>query len=430
MKYLFNMKITKLTIHNFLKLKDVEVDPSKVNVIVGKNKQGKTSILKAIQVAFTGKADEGMIHDSESKAEITVDLDEYKIERGITRKGNYLTVANKDGWQVPAPQKFLDGLIGQFSFNPIEFFNLKSADKKKYLLQAIDIKLTAEKLNTLLGEKVDVDLDRHGLEVIADLHKHYYSQRTTQNATVSKLEKTYDSLFEKLPKDFDRSQTGAILAAEIDSLRKVITGNEVNKVEKTKLLDAKASLLDTKNELLKKLKEIDASIESVDKKIEDFPEITDTSELEKQLAVLESKRELITIAKQCDETMAELTTARADQKKTDELVKKLSKEIPEQLIKEANLPVEGLKVEEDSVTLNGVDIEQLSASEQLQFALQVVRKLNGEFKIVCIDGVEILDKETFEWFLNEIEKDEFQYFITRVDGEKGLFVEDGKINIK
>jgi len=424
------MKITKLTIHNFLKLKDVEVNPEKVNVIVGKNKQGKTSILKAIQVAFTGKADEKMIHDNEDKAEITIDMDDYRIERKITRKGNYLSVIKNDGWQTPAPQKFLDGLIGQFSFNPVEFFNLKSSDKKKYLLQAIDIKLTPEKLNSLLGEKVDVDLNRHGLEVISELYRNYYSQRTQLNAVVSKKEKTVAELSEKLPKDFDNKETGTTLAIGIDNLRKAITSNEVNKVEKTKLLDKKSGLLDEKNRLLIKLKEIDTFIEENDKKIVAFPIISDTTELEKQLATLESKRELFTITKQIFETASELNKDRDEQNRVDNIVKKLGKEIPDQLIKEANLPVEGLKVEENSVSLNGVDIEQLSASEQLSFALQVVRKLNGEFKIINIDGVEILDKETFTWFLNEIEKDDFQYFITRVDGDKGLFVEDGKVSKK
>ena len=66
------MKITRLTIHNFLKLKDIDFNPSKTNVIVGKNKQGKTSILKALRTAFTGDADSTSIRIGEGKAEITV----------------------------------------------------------------------------------------------------------------------------------------------------------------------------------------------------------------------------------------------------------------------------------------------------------------------------------------------------------------------
>jgi len=420
------MKIIKLTIHNFLKLKDVEVDPSKVNVIVGKNKQGKTSILKAIQAAFTGKVDETSIHDSETKAEITVDMDEFKIERTITGKGNYLTVSNKDGWQVPAPQKFLDGMIGKFSFNPVEFFNLKSSEKKEYLLKAIDIKLTPEKLEAIIGEKVDMDLDRHGLEVIAELYKHYYQKRAESNKIVSMKEKTVKELSSKIPEDFNRGKTGAILISEIDTLRRAVTANENNKIVVVNLNRNIKESSDRISNLEKELANEKAKLKGFSDQLVSI-KIEDTTAIEEQMIAAEEEREIIQLIKQVDQSSAELSEEIKIQEKLEAIVTKLSKEVPDQLIKEADLPVEGLKVEENSVSLNGVDIENLSASEQLNFALQIVRKLNGKFKIICIDGVEILDKETFEWFVSEIEKDDYQYFITRVDGDKGWIVENGEV---
>ena len=140
------MKIVRLTIHNFLKLKDIEMNPSQTNVIVGKNKQGKTSILKAIRAAFTGDADSTSIRVGESKAEITVELDELTVKRTLTEKGNYLDISNKEGMKMPAPQKYLDGILGTFSFNPIEFFEKKPVDRKKYLLNAIKLNITQDEL--------------------------------------------------------------------------------------------------------------------------------------------------------------------------------------------------------------------------------------------------------------------------------------------
>ena len=161
------MKIVKLTIHNFLRLKDIEMNPSKTNVIVGKNKQGKTSILKAIRTAFTGDADSTSIRIGEGKAEITVELDELNIKRTITSKGNYLDISNKEGMKMPAPQKYLDGILGVFSFNPIEFFEKKLADRKKYLLNAIKLTISQDELATYTGEKLaGLDYDAHALEVV------------------------------------------------------------------------------------------------------------------------------------------------------------------------------------------------------------------------------------------------------------------------
>ena len=70
------MKIVKLTIHDFLKLKDVEMNPSKTNIIVGKNKQGKTSILKAIKACLLGDADATSIRIGGDKSEILIDMEQ------------------------------------------------------------------------------------------------------------------------------------------------------------------------------------------------------------------------------------------------------------------------------------------------------------------------------------------------------------------
>ena len=158
------MKITRLTIHNFLKLKDIDFNPSKTSIIVGKNKQGKTSILKAIRAAFTGDADATNIRIGEGKAEITVELDDLTIKRSITGKGNYLDISNKEGMKMPAPQRYLDGILGTFSFNPIEFFEKKSSERKKYLLNAIKLTISQDELVKYTGEKLTgLDYNVHAL---------------------------------------------------------------------------------------------------------------------------------------------------------------------------------------------------------------------------------------------------------------------------
>ena len=83
----------------------------------------------------------------------------------------------------------------------------------------------------------------------------------------------------------------------------------------------------------------------------------------------------------------------------------------------------------DDILINGVSIDNLSSSEQLKFGLQIVRALNGDFKVICVDGIESLDAESFEFFLKEIEDDSYQYFVTRVDGahNHSIVIEDGEI---
>ena len=202
------MKIVKLTISNFLKLTDVEMNPSQTNVIVGKNKQGKTSILKAIRTAFTGDADSTSIRIGEGKAEITVEMDDLTIKRTITGKGNYLDISNKEGFKMPAPQRYLDGILGTFSFNPIAFFDLKSGDRKKYLLNAIKLTITQDELATYTGEKLSgLDYDAHALEVVEQARKWYYEKRTVANAEVSKKEKALQDLTASIPEGLTRRRS-------------------------------------------------------------------------------------------------------------------------------------------------------------------------------------------------------------------------------
>lgn len=430
------MKIVKLHISNFLKLRDVEMNPSKTNVIVGKNKQGKTSIVKAIEAAFDGKLDPSAIRIGEDKAEITVELDEMTIRRTLTGKGAYLDISNKEGMKMPSPQKYLDGILGTFSFNPVQFFELKPAEQKTYLLSAIKMALTPEELAPYLieGEQMPaLDFSKHALEVVEDARKVFYDRRTMANAEVTKKRKSIDDLASKIPEGFDPSKVDE---KHIADLRAAIEKDKVEREKEKANVAAIESLMNQEAETKQEIERLQKKLVSIGDELEAKRALTfDTSDdmtisaAEESLAKLEGMRETVFTHKRVQELQVELGTAVGEAEKLDAVVKRLSKEVPQALIEKAKLPVEGLAVAEGGITLNGVAIENLSASEQLRFALAVVRALNATFKVICIDGVELLDKENFEVFLKEIENDEYQYFITRVDGDvkDGIVIEDGAI---
>ena len=428
------MKIVKLTIHNFLRLKDVEMNPSKTNVIVGKNKQGKTSILKAIRAAFTGDADSTNIRIGEGKAEITVELDELSIKRTITEKGNYLDISNKEGMRMPAPQKYLDGILGTFSFNPIEFFDKKSTDRKKYLLNAIKLSITPEELAVYTGEKLGgIDYNAHALEVVEQARKFYYDRRTAANSETTKKEKALQELTSKIPEGFDPK---SVSEEQIENLRDAIHKDETEKIKEEEHVKHIKSLqkqeVDINEEISRlglKLKGIQEDIVKALEVKFDVSDSTTIAAAKETLAKLEGQRELVFTVKRAEEVRSELSTAMQEAEKLDIVVKKLTKEVPEDLIKKAKLPVEGLMIDGDDIKINGVSLDNLSSSEQLKFGLQIVRALNGEFKVICVDGIETLDKESFELFLKEIEDDDYQYFVTRVEGSSAhsIEIENGEI---
>lgn len=427
------MKIIRLKITNFLKLNDVELNPKHTTLIQGKNKQGKTSILKAIETAFDGKLDQSAIRIGADKATIEIDLEQIKIHRSITPAGNNLTVKNNEGYVIPSPQKFLNGLVGEFSFNPIEFFNLSPKERKTYLLQAIDMKLTAEELTAALGMNLTgmpLSFDKHALEVIADAYKYLYDQRTGVNSSVNKKLKTIEQVMSEIPEGFNAD---AVSDERIAELRNAITMNAVAK-QKIEARDAKVVSLgnqadDIRGQILnlqEKLKGIESAIEQ-EKNME--VNLIDTAAAEAELAALDASRETVLKVKQVQGMREELVVEQEQQAKLDTAVKALSKDIPDKLLAAAKLPIDGLVIEGDSIRINGVELDNLSTSEQLRFGLAIVKSLNSKFRIVCIDGLEALDKETLEWFLKEIAEDDYQYFMTRVDGDNydAITIEDGNV---
>ena len=416
------MRIAKLTIHNFLKLKDVEMNPSKTNVIVGKNKQGKTSILKAIRTAFTGDADATSIHMGGGKAEITVELDDLNIKRTITEKGNYLDISNKQGMKMPAPQKFLDGILGTFSFNPIEFFDKKAIERKKYLLNAIKLTITPEEMWAYTGEPLlGIDFDKHALEVVEDVRKFYYDKRTIANGETTKKERALAELSAKIPDGFDPN---AVSEENITKLRDAITKDKAERAKHDENQRNIARLQKEETETKAEIERLQTKLKGIESEIVvaiglkfDYSDETSMSAFEETLAKLEGQRDTVYTVRRVEELRTELDTAIKDAEHFEIVVKKLTKEVPEDLIKKAQLPVEGLTIDGSDIFINGVNIDNLSSAEQLKFGLQIARALNQQFGIICIDGVETLDKETFAEFLKEVENDDNQYFVTRVDGE-------------
>ena len=119
----------------------------------------------------------------------------------------------------------------------------------------------------------------------------------------------------------------------------------------------------------------------------------------------------------------------------DAMVIRFRDELPAQALREANLPIEGLKIDGDDITVGGIPIDNLSGAEKMELALSIVRALAADnpLKLICIDGAEQLDDESLAAFEKQAENDGFQYFITRVastDDSGDLILRKGEIPVK
>jgi len=101
----------------------------------------------------------------------------------------------------------------------------------------------------------------------------------------------------------------------------------------------------------------------------------------------------------------------------DGCVKK-ARELPAQLLAQAELPVKGLGINKEmQLTIDGLPIRNLSTGRQIKLALEIARATSGPLKLICIDRFESLDPSNQEKFFQEIQNDGYQYFISTTQGD-------------
>lgn len=109
---------------------------------------------------------------------------------------------------------------------------------------------------------------------------------------------------------------------------------------------------------------------------------------------------------------ARVTAKAADD--LDAIVRRLTKDAPAEIAKNASA-IPGLTLEGEKVFVDGVDIEKRSGAEQMRFAITLAKRLNAKSKILVVDGLERLDPEACDRFIEMATEDEWQLIATRVD---------------
>ena len=184
---------------------------------------------------------------------------------------------------------------------------------------------------------------------------------------------------------------------------------QVERIENT-VDGEKQKILNTYNEEIIK---IDGNKEKADGFIKDL-KVVDIFEIDEEIQEAKTNIGYIALA----ENKAQLENDLSDRKKEAKILDgfvDICREKPAEIIKSLELPIKGLGINEEGlITINKKPIKNLSTSESILLSLEVARATSKGLQLINIDRFESLDKETQELFLSEIEKDNFQYFITNV----------------
>lgn len=110
---------------------------------------------------------------------------------------------------------------------------------------------------------------------------------------------------------------------------------------------------------------------------------------------------------------AEHAAAQAKAKALDVSEKALKNDAPAALLG-ASGGVPGLTVEGETIRLDGVALDMLSGAEQLWFAVDIAKRMNGKRKILVIDKLEAVSPDRRKAFLEHCSSDGFQVIATCV----------------
>ena len=409
------IKINKLELENVKKIKAVALTPSAngLTIIGGNNAQGKTSVLDAICWALGGnkyKPSNPQNDASVIPPNLNITLSNgLVVER--TGKNSTLKVTDPNGNK--GGQQLLDEFIEQLAIDLPKFMESSSKDKANTLLQIIGV---GDQLALLEKEEKELYNERLAIGRIADQKKkfakeqEYYQDAPKDLVSPSELIQKQQEILAKNGENQRKrenvariEQDVAFLNREVDSLRFKLEGKEEELESALADLEiAKKDAIDLIDESTEELEQSIANIDEINRKVR--------ANLDKEKAEDEARE----YERQYESLTCKITEVRDS--KTE-------------LLKGAQLPLEGLSVEDGELTYNNQKWDNMSGAERLKVSTAIVRKLNPKCGFVLLDKLECMDMDTLNEFGRWLEDEGLQAIATRVStgDECSIIIEDGYV---
>lgn len=409
------IKIASLTTENVKRVKSVHIEPSPngLTIIGGNNNNGKTSILDSIAWALGGnKYRPSKAQREGSVVPPTINL---KLSNGliVERKGKNSDLKVTDPTGNKAGQNLLDSFVEELAINLPKFINSSDKEKANTLLEIIGVGQQLYELECQEKEKYNM---RRSIGQIADQKEKFAKEQPFY----PEAPKTLVSITDLITQQQD------ILAKNGENQRKRDMTDQLHR-QATQLM----AEIERQENTLANLKEQYQSVlrdYDVAQKTSEQLQDESTEELEESIANIEAIN--IKVRANLDREKAEQDAAeyRTQYSSLTTEIESLRKQRMD-LLQNADLPLEGLSVEDGELLYNGQRWDNMSGSQQLMVSTAIVRKLKPECGFVLIDKLEQMDMQTLNEFGAWLEQEGLQAIATRVStgDECSIIIEDGYV---
>ncbi len=414
------MKIVRLAVENVKRVEAVDITPQgDVVVIGGQNGAGKTSVLDSIAYAIGGKrlCPAKPLREGAKKGSVDVDLGELRVVRTFTKSPksgevkSEIVVTEAAGGAVSSPQTLLDRLVGDLSFDPLEFVRMKAEDQVKVLRQVAGVDTDA----------VDKEIGR------------VYEERRTIGAAL----KTAEAGLEEI-EHFADTPAGLVdvqaLLKERDAAlahnRELSDSEALIQSKRKAIADGWAAVKRLERQIDADRARVNALTEETDRLAEEIKqrEPRDTSAITQQIDSAQETNRRVQANQFYMKAAARVKTLGDEHDRTEAALAQL-REKRVGIVQKAKMPIDGLDLGDGGVLYRGVPFEQASSAEQLRVSVAMGLALNPELKVLLIRDGSLLDDANLATIAAMAHEADAQVWIERVgEGEEcSVVIEEGRV---
>lgn len=445
------MKISKLKIENLYGIEQLELDGKSIE-LTGTNGAGKSSVLDAIRLALTNNSKRKyIVKNGETEGRVLVKLDDgTTIDRKKrTDKSDYKSIKDVNGNEINSPETFLKDIFTPLQLEPVEFLSMSEKEQNRILLNLIEFnKDKKEFIQEKFGEIPSwVNYDDSILEILNQLQSkegQYYQNREDINRQIRNGIAVINDIAKDIPEGYDAEKwRNFTLSDKYEELNKDKEYNakidksiaykedynnkikQIETIENNTLLQIEKDKSEEKNKITTEMQELKNRIELLQKDLENIDvkyektiaetkseTVAEKAKLDENIKVANewaNKEKINTemlenelkIAEEMKGHLNEYDRMKEMQKKVDNfniisetLTNKieLARTLPGEILKEVNIPVKNLTVENGVPLVNGLSISNLSEGEKLMLCVDVTLSNPNSLKLILIDGVERLSE--------------------------------------
>jgi DNA repair exonuclease SbcCD ATPase subunit len=418
------MKILQLTITNLKRIKAIEIDPKNGEPIIltGDNAQGKSSVLDSILFGLTNTGLDDPIRHGAPSGEVIIklgaDKEEFRVERKATKKGSYLRVFNDEGREISKAQTFLNGLLGNYAFDPLEFVRLKPKQQVEALKEAAGLDFTDLDAKRAEAYAERTTVGRDGKETKAQLDgipapaDDVPAEEVSAGELVEKLREleAIRMKAQDLDAEFSRAQSDHKDAVrEVENLRAMLAKAEEHEREAKATMEEKEKAAVAANEAAPGEDELAAAKTAIDQ--------------------VDAKNASVRDARRYRELEAKVKDLRAKYAKLERAIEEVDEE-KSRMVSECNLPLDGLEFTDEGVMYRGTFFNQLSTAEQIRISTLVAMAQNPKLRIVMIREGALVNRDNMKMIAELAASEDFQLWIERFaeePGDAGLHIVDGAV---